>query len=68
QHTYELREADLTELSLDAAMGPLGSNSCGPEPLEETLLYFREPITHTWIFKGYDRQAGSPQFAASRLN
>ena len=67
QHTYELREADLTELSLDAAMGPLGSNSCGPEPLEETRLYLREPLTHTWIFKGYDRQAGSPQFAASRL-
>ena len=28
---------------LDSAMGPLGSNSCGPEPLEKDRLYLRQP-------------------------
>ncbi len=50
EHTYELKEENLTQVLLDAKMGPLGSNSCGPEPLEEQRLYFREPVTFAWTF------------------
>lgn len=56
QHTHELKEADLTQISLDAAMGPLGSNSCGPEPLEKDRLYFKEPRAFTWVFRAYDER------------
>ncbi|MDD4796889.1 MAG: glycoside hydrolase family 2 TIM barrel-domain containing protein, partial [Eubacteriales bacterium] len=38
QHTNELENEDSIFLCLDAAQGGLGSNSCGPEPLEEYRL------------------------------
>ena len=41
QHTYELKRRNETILNLDyrQAMGnELGSNSCGPEPLQKYLL------------------------------
>jgi beta-galactosidase/beta-glucuronidase len=56
-HTPELKEQDLIELTLDAAQGPLGTNACGPEPLEKDRLYFKEPKTFTLRLSVYDRQA-----------
>jgi len=38
RHTYELVRRDETVLNLDHAQAPLGSQSCGPGPLEEYLL------------------------------
>ncbi len=38
EHTYELKERDETVLLLDHAHNGLGSNSCGPAPLEKYLL------------------------------
>ena len=43
RHHHELPERDFTQVLLDSAMGPLGSNSCGPEPLEKDRLYLRQP-------------------------
>lgn len=54
EHTPELAEGDTIQVLLDARMGPLGSNSCGPEPLEADRLYFREPISFTWTFVPFD--------------
>ena len=38
QHTYELKRRDATILSLDHLQAGLGSNSCGPGPLEKYLI------------------------------
>ncbi|MDR1569042.1 MAG: DUF4981 domain-containing protein [Oscillospiraceae bacterium] len=43
KHTPDVTDDGIIELTLDARMGPLGSNSCGPEPLEETRLFLNEP-------------------------
>lgn len=58
EHDYELSEEDLTVLSLDARMGPLGSNSCGPEPLERDRLYLKEPVSFSLAIQPYNRQSG----------
>jgi len=54
EHTCDLKEMELTQVLLDARMGPLGSNACGPEPLETQRLYFREPVLCTWTFVPYN--------------
>ena len=38
EHTYELEDDDIPGAA-GWRDGPLGSNSCGPEPLEEHRLY-----------------------------
>jgi beta-galactosidase/beta-glucuronidase len=38
QHTYEMKRRNETILNLDYRHNGLGSNSCGPEPLQEYLL------------------------------
>ena len=38
EHTCELKQRDLTVVHLDYRHNGLGSNSCGPEPLEKYLL------------------------------
>ena len=40
-HSYELKEEELTEVCVDGAMGPLGSNSCGPERWRRQALSAR---------------------------
>lgn len=47
EHTNELENGESTFLCLDAAQGGLGSNSCGPEPLEEYRLM---PIARSFSF------------------
>ncbi len=42
EHTYALRARPETYVTLDAAVGGLGSASCGPGPLPEYLLTLRE--------------------------
>ena len=38
--------------------GGIGSNSCGPRPMEKYLLKLTGPVTYTLTFLPYDRQAG----------
>lgn len=57
-HTHELAEEDLTQVLLDGAMGPLGSNSCGPEPLMEDRLYLIEPRAFHFTFRPLNAQLG----------
>jgi beta-galactosidase/beta-glucuronidase len=45
QHTYELKRRNETILNLDIEQNGLGSNSCGPAPLEKYLL---QPIERTF--------------------
>ncbi|MDD3242147.1 MAG: glycoside hydrolase family 2 TIM barrel-domain containing protein, partial [Eubacteriales bacterium] len=47
QHGNELESEEATYLAIDAAQGGLGSNSCGPEPLEEYRL---KPAARTLRF------------------
>ncbi len=57
RHTNELVFESMTEVCLDGRMGPLGSNSCGPEPLEKDRLYLKRPVTFCWRFLPLDLQA-----------
>ncbi len=65
-HTYELEEDDLTQVLIDGRMGPLGSNSCGPEPLEEHKLYLKEPVDFDFVLMPVDLQAECPLVAGPR--
>ena len=56
-HTVELRREDDVTLCLDAAMGPLGTASCGPEPMEDKKLYLRAPVSFRFSFLPFDSQA-----------
>ncbi len=42
KHTNQLQVDDVIHLNIDYAQDGLGSNSCGPRPLEEYKLYPRE--------------------------
>ena len=64
QHTIELQRADAVTWLIDGAMGPLGTNSCGPEPLEEDRLYLKAPRTFRFAFLPFDAQALSIDAAA----
>ncbi|MBQ4639120.1 MAG: DUF4981 domain-containing protein [Clostridia bacterium] len=67
QHTYELeRDEDIT-LLVDGVMGPLGSNSCGPEPEEKERLYLKEEKKFSFTFLPFDLQSLSPDGAADAL-
>ena len=58
EHTYELEHENFTVLSLDYRHGGIGSNSCGPRPMEKYLLKLTGSVTYTLTFLPYDRQAG----------
>ena len=60
KHTYELKNEDMTELCIDGVMGPLGSNSCGPEPLKEDRLYLDVPRTFRFVMAPIDKQVQQP--------
>lgn len=63
RHTYEVPEGDFTQVLIDGAMGPLGSNSCGPEPLEKDRLFLKEPRTFRFVLMAADAQC-LPDFEA----
>lgn len=67
KHTYELKKQPLTEVCIDGVMGPLGSNSCGPEPLMKDRLYLKEKRSFRFVFTTLDRQTQSPMLTAERL-
>lgn len=56
QHTYELGRDEKITLLLDGRMGPLGSNSCGPEPEENLRLYLKEETAFRFSFLPFDAQ------------
>ncbi len=58
EHTFELEAEDKTVLSLDWRMGGIGSNSCGPLPLEKYLLRLKETASFTLVLRPYNRQTG----------
>ncbi len=64
QHTNELRPEEAVTLLVDGAMGPLGTASCGPEPLEADRIYLKEPRTFRFAFLPFDAQAISIDAAA----
>ena len=57
QHTYELGHTESITLLVDGAMGPLGSNSCGPEPMEDKRLYLKDEKTFRFTFLAFDLQS-----------
>ena len=64
QHTHELGHTDEITLLVDGAMGPLGTNSCGPEPMEEARLYLKEAKSFRFAFLPLNAQALSLDAAA----
>ena len=66
-HTYELKNEDMTEVCVDGAMGPLGSNSCGPEPLERDRIYLKEARSFRFTLQTVDLQTQSLSMTAKRL-
>ena len=65
QHTIELgHTADVTWL-IDGAMGPIGTASCGPEPLEEDRLYLKEARSFRFAFLPFDAETLSVDGAAA---
>ena len=67
QHTVELGHTDEITWLIDGAMGPVGTNSCGPEPLEEDKLYLKEDRTFHFAFLPFDAQALSIDGAAKTI-
>lgn len=55
-HTPDVPRCDFTQVHIDGAMGPLGSNSCGPEPLMEDRLFLHEPKTYHFTLLAADKQ------------
>jgi beta-galactosidase/beta-glucuronidase len=62
-HTYDLKPRDEITLNLDYAQNGLGSNSCGPGPLEK---YWLQAVEHAFTvkLKPFTRDACSPFLAA----
>ena len=67
QHTIELGRTEEITWLIDGVMGPLGSNSCGPEPLEKDRLYLKAPRAFRFAFLPFDAQALSVDGAAKVL-
>ena len=59
KHTFELIRKNYITVNLDAEQGGLGSNSCGPRPLEKYLLKPDE-TTYTIRVKPFNRNSISP--------
>ena len=64
EHTIELGRTDEVTLLIDGAMGPVGTASCGPEPLEKDRLYLKEPRSFRFTFLPFDAQTLSVDGAA----
>jgi len=59
RHTYELKERNETVLNLDYAQAPLGSQSCGPGPLD-TYVLKPAPTRFRLRLKAFDSRSESP--------
>ncbi len=51
EHTDELIRRKEITVSLDGAMGAIGSNSCGPEPFDKYRLYLNEKKQYRFTFR-----------------
>jgi len=58
-HTNELEVCDETIISIDYRQCGVGSNICGPAPMEQYKLYLNEPAEYSFVMKPYNRQLGS---------
>lgn len=58
-HNHKVPQEDFVQVLLDGAMGPLGSNSCGPEPLEKDRLYLKEEKKFSFVFRPVDFETRS---------
>ena len=67
QHTIELGHTDEITWLIDGVMGPVGTNSCGPEPLEEDKLYLKEDRIFHFAFLPFDAQTLSIDGAAKAI-
>jgi hypothetical protein len=61
RHTYELKRCDETILNLDWLQSGLGSNSCGPGPLEEYLIK-PQKMAFSVRLRAFSKDAFSPMF------
>ena len=64
-HTCELEPDDCITLSIDYSQGALGSNICGPEPMEHYRLYMRDTLEQQFVIKPYTRQTFKVASAAA---
>ena len=64
QHTIELGRTESVTWLIDGAMGPLGTASCGPEPLDEDRLYLKEARSFRFAFLPFDAETLSVDAAA----
>ncbi|MBQ3668853.1 MAG: DUF4981 domain-containing protein [Clostridia bacterium] len=53
EHTPDIKYDEDITLSLDYAHGGIGSNSCGPEPLEKYKLYLRNEVSLGFVMRAY---------------
>lgn len=66
-HTCELKAGDFIRLSIDYSQGALGSNICGPEPMEQYRLYMRDTLEQQFVIKPYTRQTLKVASAAAMV-
>ena len=67
QHTIELGRTDGVTWLIDGAMGPIGTASCGPEPLEKDRLYLKEARSFRFAFLPFDAETLSAEAAAQAI-
>ncbi len=66
KHTYDLVRRPETILNLDYRQAPLGSNSCGPGPLEKYLLK-AEPLTFSVRLRPLALDAATPAWYGKQV-
>ncbi len=58
KHTNELEQGEETVVSIDYRQCGVGSNICGPEPMEQYKEYLTQGAEYTFVMKPYNRQLG----------
>lgn len=61
KHYEDIPDMNLTQVSVDGFMSGIGSNSCGPFPLEEYRLDANKAYTFTFSVKGIDLSEKAPE-------
>ena len=55
RHQEDIPEMPLTQISVDGFVSGIGSNSCGPQPLEKYIVKADNPLRFTFTFRGFDK-------------
>ena len=58
KHTNELEQGEETVVSIDYRQCGVGSNICGPEPMEQYKEYLTQGAEYAFVMKPYNRQLG----------